>query len=151
MKNVKKMVLKLSALAFLFAMLAGSTLTLASARYYKTFTFNFAYGVVGSTKFELENESTTMSGCADTYKYELDEEGNYIWVSDSKDYKFTLKSNAWFGKDYETNWFVANGTWQSESFSEVEARTSYTVDVDCKEKLGSMNRRIIGTGIVQQP
>lgn len=147
---MKKKVLKLSALAFLFMLLAGATSAFASSDFYKIFTFNFAYGVVGSTKFELGNESTTMSGYANTYKYELDENDDYILVSDSKEYKFTLNPNSWLDNSYTTDWFPADGIQHKHTFSTVEEKT-YTVDVDCKEKLGSMNRRIIGNGIVQQP
>lgn len=140
---------KLSALALLFVMLAGSVSVLAGANYYKGFTFNFAYAITGTTEFELDNCATTARGTANTYEYAPDDNGDYIVVSGKEDYMFTLNGSGLFGKNYATDYMSADGQTYSYAFSEVKAGT-YTVDVDSKVKLGSMNRRIKGNGSIEQ-
>lgn len=130
-------------------MLAGTASVLAGTNYYKSFTFNFAYAVTGTTEFELDNFETTARGTADTYEYAPDANGNYIVVAGKEEYMFTLNGKGLFGKNYQTDYMKADDETHPYVFDEVKAGT-YTVDVDSKVKLGSMNRRIKGTGSIEQ-
>lgn len=106
--------------------------------YSKSFSFDFAYSLKGSTDFNLSNKDTDVSLNADTYYAS----GS---VSPNKaKYSVTLNK---FLKSYSVS-ATANGNSTTKNFGKVASGT-YNVDLN-KTTQTTYGERIIGSGKIKQ-